>query len=109
MIKRRLQRKNQSVSFEMLTLVDPSIPEISTQAQLDECLKKAGVCLISFLTLEDEYQESKDAHAESILALSAVKKTFFDLGSPFTFVWVNAISHGKQLINDFGVRYLTSL
>lgn len=86
--------------------VDPTIPEVSSQEQLDDCLKKTGVCLISFLTLEPEYQESKDAHTESIATLSAVKKTFFDLGSPFTFVWVNAISHGGQLIKDFGVRYL---
>ena len=51
-----------------------------------------------------EYQESKDAHAENLSILLAVKKTFFDLGSPFTFVWVNAVSHGKGLIKDFGVR-----
>jgi protein disulfide-isomerase A6 len=88
-----------------LTLVDPTVPEVESQGQLEDCLKKVGVCLISFLTLEPEYQESKDAHAEMIADLLAVKKTFFDLGSPFNFVWVNAISHGRQLIKDFGVRY----
>ncbi len=78
---------------------------MSSQEQLQECLKKAGVCLISFLTLEAEFQESKDAHASSIATLLAVKKSFFELGSPFNFVWVNAISHGRQLMKDFGVRY----
>lgn len=67
------------------------------------------MCLVSFLTLEPEYQESKDAHAEIITALSSVKKAFFELGQPFTFVWVNAISHGQQLIKDFGVRYFHEL
>ena len=98
--KKPVCKKYREVTF----LVDPKVSEISNQSQLDECLGKVGVCLISFLTLEPDYQESVESHAESLTTLSQVKKVFYDRNAPFTFVWVNSITHGRKLIMDFDIR-----
>lgn len=85
--------------------VNPAIPELVSQKDLESlCLSKSGVCVVAFVNLEPEYPESVSDHKFNLEALSLVKKKFYDLDSPFHFVWVNHIEHGRRLSRDFDVR-----
>jgi hypothetical protein len=67
-------------------------------------LKKAGVSVITFVTLEPEFEESVKAFNETIEMLQQVKKHFHDKNGPFTnFIWVNSVERGAKLMRDFDV------
>ena len=88
----------------MHNLVDPSIDELTCEGCLEKkCLGVAGTCVITFLTKEDEYPESVSAFEDSRLVLQKLKKKYHARNAKVTFVWVNAINNGKQLIRDFGI------
>jgi hypothetical protein len=54
--------------------VDPIVFEIKDQKGLDEqCIEKAGVCVLSLLTLESEFEESVKAHAADVEILTKVR------------------------------------
>lgn len=82
------------------------MPEITSQADLNTfCIDKPGVCVVGFLTLESDFPESVEAHKANLAILSALKKKYYDLKSPFHFAWINFINHGRKLAKDFDVRY----
>ncbi|KAH6568184.1 hypothetical protein BASA61_001158 [Batrachochytrium salamandrivorans] len=84
---------------------DPLVPELKSQEDLEKlCLDKAGICVISFITSEPEYSESVAALNTHLETLQKVKLAMHKKPTnPFTFVWVNPIKCGLQLIKDFQV------
>jgi hypothetical protein len=61
------------------------------------------VCVITFLTKEDDFEESVAAFEENKKLLQIMKKKYHAKNTKINFVWVNAIRNGKQLIRDLGV------
>lgn len=83
---------------------DPTIEELTCEDCVEKkCLGIPGACVIAFLTKEDGFPESIASFDEQINILREIKKKFHARNAKITFVWTNAIKHGKQLINDFGV------
>lgn len=65
--------------------VNPIIPKLSTQADLErECLTKANaglstLCVFALLPpLEEEFPESVEQHKQLIATIAAVKRHFFE-------------------------------
>jgi hypothetical protein len=80
---------------------------LTSQSDLETlCLKKTGVCVISFFALEPEFPESVKMQQDNLAILAKVKQTFYDLDAPFQFVWVNHIKHGRKLSKDFDLRWV---
>ncbi|KAJ3043815.1 protein disulfide isomerase (PDI) protein [Rhizophlyctis rosea] len=85
---------------------DPKIPELQSQSDLTHhCLTNNTICAISFLTLEPDYPDSVTAHTLDISLLQSIKQKFHSSHpeTPLTFLWVNPITLGAKLIQDFGV------
>jgi hypothetical protein len=66
-------------------------------------LKKEGVCVVAFLTLEKDYPESVAQFEGNIAILKALKKKYHTRKSKISFVFVNAIDRGRKLVRDFGI------
>lgn len=83
---------------------NPEIVQLRSQKDLAaECLDRAtGMCLISFMALEEEFEESVQAHAEQLKVLKAVKKAAHDKKMPFNILWLNALTESK-LLNTFNL------
>ena len=87
----------------MFTLVDPKIEELTCENCLqNKCLNKE-FCVIAFLTREEEFPESVEIFNQHVSLLQVVKKKLYGRKKAVDFAWTNAISHGSQLIKDFGV------
>jgi hypothetical protein len=83
------------------------VPELTSQSELEDiCLKKTGVCVISFFAYEPEFPESVKIQEDNLAILAQVKQKFYDLDAPFQFVWVNHIAHGRKLSKDFDLRWV---
>jgi len=82
--------------------VNPEIIKIETQEQFKaECLDKpVGMCLLSFLVVEPDFEESVQQHQEHLQVLKAVKKAAFDKGMPFRVLWLDALKE-KPLMDKF--------
>ncbi|KAF9345884.1 protein disulfide isomerase (PDI) protein [Mortierella sp. AD094] len=72
---------------------DPKIDHIVDQAQLTkECLDKSqDTCVIAFLVVEPEFDESVQAHEENLELLRKVKKAAYDAGKPLHVMWMDAL------------------
>ncbi|KAI9324431.1 hypothetical protein DFJ73DRAFT_872633 [Zopfochytrium polystomum] len=97
--------KSESSASDPVTIpFDPVVPEIVDEASFSsQCIGKAGVCVITLLTLQEEFPESVEAHSSDLAVITKLKKKYHDMNSPFHMVWINALKHGKKLISQFGV------
>ncbi|TPX32840.1 hypothetical protein SmJEL517_g04140 [Synchytrium microbalum] len=84
---------------------DPKVAEIKTNEDLqDLCTGRAGICILTFMNLESEFEESVSEHAAHMQVLEGIKKKMHDRTAPFSFSWINAITPGgRKLIRDFDV------
>ncbi|CAG8492337.1 10819_t:CDS:2 [Acaulospora colombiana] len=87
---------------------NPEIIEIKSQSHLEsECLsKRTGICILTFLVVEPEFQESVTEHENNLSILKKVKekvhKKHTDDKLGFRFMWFDALTKGsKKLIKDF--------
>jgi len=83
---------------------DPKVPQVTTQAQLDElCLKKTdGLCFLAFLDFDPEYERSVRDHEANLKILANIKKRAYDAGRPVHVLWLKN-SEQSMLRESFGV------
>jgi hypothetical protein len=60
-----------------------------------------SVCFIAFWYYEKDYEESETEHKYNVELLERLKLEYKD--KPITFMYVNALEHGKQLMFDTDV------
>jgi len=77
--------------------------EIKTQEDLLKCINGYGVCAISILSYEPDFEESVKQHESEIEILKNLKEKNKKIGGPFKYVWINSVEHGKKFIKDFDV------
>ncbi|KAJ3329655.1 protein disulfide isomerase (PDI) protein [Blyttiomyces sp. JEL0837] len=83
---------------------DPIVHEVTSQETLEElCTGKPGVCVVSLLALESEFEESVSAHKSDLDVITKMKKKYYDRKSPLTFVWLNPLEHGTKLRKQFDI------
>lgn len=82
---------------------NPEPEEIKTQEELLRCINGYGVCAISVLAYEPDFEESVKQHEEELAILRNLKENNRKIGGPFKFTWINSIEHGKKFIRDFDV------
>jgi len=82
--------------------VNPEIIKLTTQEQFkEECLDKpVGMCLLSFMIVEPEFEESVTLHNQNLEALKAVKKATYNKSMPFRVFEVDALEE-KALMDKF--------
>ena len=57
------------------TAVDPKVPEIKTGSDLQEyCIDRGGICILTFINLEPEYEESIVEFNPNMQVLESIKK-----------------------------------
>jgi len=78
---------------------NPEIKQIKTQKELkEECLDKPiGMCLLSFLVLEPDFEESVKEHQAQLEILKAVKKGAHDKSLSFRVLWIDALAERKLM------------
>ncbi|KAJ8331675.1 hypothetical protein O5D80_000574 [Batrachochytrium dendrobatidis] len=99
--KPKLEEKKKDDAFKKP--LDLNIPELKSQTDLEElCLDQSGVCVISFIANDEEYPEFVAEHLTHLNIIQNVKQTMHKKPhNPFTFVQVNPLQHGLQLVKDF--------
>ncbi|KAJ3149461.1 hypothetical protein HDU89_003825 [Geranomyces variabilis] len=77
----------------------PDVIEAKTQADLSACLDKGGFCVVSFLALEPEFEESTKAHQENIKLLESVAQK----QPGFRYIWINAVQvpAAQKIMREF--------
>jgi len=88
---------------EKKPLFDPMPEEIKSQEDLLKCINGFGVCAISILSYEPEFEESVKQHNEEIEILKKLKEQNKKIGGPFKYAWINSVEHGKKFIKDFDI------
>ncbi|KAF9963191.1 protein disulfide isomerase (PDI) protein [Mortierella alpina] len=80
----------------------PKGSQIVDQAQFDqECLNKPrGSCVIAFLVVEPEFEESVKMHEHNLDILRQVKKAAFEANKPQHFMWMNALDSNVKALRD---------
>jgi protein disulfide-isomerase A6 len=80
-------------------IFDPEVKHITTQKQFkEECLDKPmGMCLLSFMVLEPDFEESVKEHKAQLEVLKAVKKTIHDKTLGFRVFWLDALTERKLM------------
>ncbi|KAG0230845.1 protein disulfide isomerase (PDI) protein [Actinomortierella wolfii] len=86
---------------------DPKIHQVKTQEDLRrECLDKAtGTCLVAFMIVEEEFEESVQQHEQNLAVLEQVKKAIYDKqeengGRVVHFMWMDALKSNVQRLRD---------
>ncbi|KAG0054502.1 protein disulfide isomerase (PDI) protein [Gryganskiella cystojenkinii] len=85
---------------------DPKVPQIEDQVQFKmECLSKnAGSCVVAFLVVEPEFEESVKVHEENMAVLEKVKKQAHDAGKAVHVMWMDALDKRvTTLMNQFQI------
>ncbi|KAJ3169341.1 hypothetical protein HDU87_000661 [Geranomyces variabilis] len=77
----------------------PEVIEAKAQADLSACLDKGGFCVVSFLALEPEFEESTKAHQENIKLLESVAQN----QPGFRYIWINAVQvpAAQKIMREF--------
>ncbi|KAK3814347.1 MAG: hypothetical protein J3Q66DRAFT_346289 [Benniella sp.] len=90
---------SKSSGSEPPAVFDPNVNQITDQAQFKkECLSKnKGSCVIAFLVVEPEFEESVAMHEENLEVLRQVKKAAHDSNKPLHVVWMDALD--KRVVN----------
>lgn len=88
---------------EKKELFSPLPDEIKSQEDLLKCINGYGVCAISILAYEPEFEESVKQHEAEIEILKNLKEKNRKIGGPFKYAWINSVEHGKKFIKDFDV------
>ena len=86
------------------TVFDPNVPQVTTQAQLEQvCLSKNdGMCIVAFLDFDTEYEPSVREHNNNLAALRALKKRAHDAGRTLHVIWLDN-SEQTKLRDSFGL------
>ncbi|KAI9105767.1 thioredoxin-like protein [Phlyctochytrium arcticum] len=80
------------------TAIPKPIELTSDDALQKECLSKSH-CAISFFVVEPEYSESLASHAANLKVLEDVAKAH----RTYSFVWINTLERGRELLKTTGV------
>ncbi|KAI8908101.1 hypothetical protein DFJ77DRAFT_473705 [Powellomyces hirtus] len=77
----------------------PEVVEVKSQSNLDDCLSQSSFCVVSFLALEPDFEESVKDHAENLKLLDLAAKE--NLG--FRFLWVSVFEHAdsQKIMREF--------
>jgi len=103
--RERITKENseKSKEEEKQQLFDPMPEEIKSQEDLLKCINGYGVCAISVLSYEPDFEESVKQHNSEIEILKKLKEQNKKVGGPFKYAWINSVEHGKKFIKDFDV------
>jgi protein disulfide-isomerase A6 len=101
--KESAEKAKEDEKQEKQKLFDPMPEEIKTQEDLLKCINGYGVCAISILSYEPDFEESVKQHESEIEILKNLKEKNKKIGGPFKYVWINSVEHGKKFIKDFDV------
>jgi len=82
-------------------LFDPMPEEIKSQEDLLRCINGYGVCAISVLSYEPDFEESVKQHNSEIEILKNLKEQNKKVGGPFKYAWINSVEHGKKIHKRF--------
>ncbi len=83
--------------------VDLSVPQIQSQEFKKQCIDQTILCIVAFINLEPEFEESVKAQKEAVAMLEGARLKLRSRASSFKIVWVNAMEHGRQLMRDADV------
>ncbi|KAF9291793.1 protein disulfide isomerase (PDI) protein [Mortierella alpina] len=83
-------------------IFDPEVNQIVDQAQFEkECLNKArGSCVIAFLVVEPEFEESVKLHEHNLEILRQVKKAAHEANKPQHLMWMSALDARVNALRD---------
>jgi len=101
--REKITKENAEKAKKQEQLYDPMPEEIKTQEDLLKCINGYGVCAISILSYEPDFEESVKQHNSEIEILKNLKEQNRKIGGPFKYVWINSVEHGKKFIKDFDV------
>ncbi|ORX88025.1 hypothetical protein BCR32DRAFT_288960 [Anaeromyces robustus] len=101
--REKITKENAEKAKKQEQLYDPMPEEIKTQEDLLKCINGYGVCAISILAYEPDFEESVKQHNDEIEILKNLKEQNKKVGGPFKYVWINSVEHGKKFIKDFDV------
>ncbi|ORX38798.1 hypothetical protein BCR36DRAFT_588278 [Piromyces finnis] len=101
--KENVEKAKEEEKKEKQKLFDPMPEEIKSQKDLLNCINGYGVCAISILSYEPDFEESVKQHNNEIEILKNLKEKNRKVGGPFKYFWINSVEHGKKFIKDFDV------
>lgn len=99
-------RETGSVNESAPPLSAHEVSALSTESGFkDQCLQAPGICVVAFLTLEEEYPESLQQFNKSVAVLESVQRAEDkqQTQSLFHLHYVNVLTTGNQLATDLKV------
>lgn len=81
---------------------DPEVRQVVDQTQFEqECLNKPrGSCVVAFLVVEPEFEESVKMHEHNLDILRQAKKAAFEANKPQHLMWMNALDSNVKALRD---------